>query len=68
MRLKDLQHERRLVTYENKLGDVYEQYCYIKYVGRRHVILYNYSKYLRMPRDRVLKVCTPTGRVEYEKS
>jgi hypothetical protein len=67
MNLKSLQHERRRITYKNRLGDINEQFCYIRYVGKNHVILYNFSKALKVPRNRVLKVETPTGKVEYLK-
>ena len=67
MNLKSLQHERRFVTYLNKQGYESRQFCYIKYIAKSYVEVYNYSKLLRIPRNRVLKVETPTGKIEYQK-
>jgi hypothetical protein len=67
MNLKSLQHERRRVTYINKQGDVNVQVCYIKYVGKNYVEIYPYCKLLKVARNRVLKVETPTGKIEYQK-
>jgi len=66
MNLKSLEHERRFVKYKNKSGYVYNQFCYIRYVGKNHIVIYKYYKAIRVSRNKILSVTTPKGKSEYE--